>query len=535
ITRRAPATNPAKSGWTPAASRASDIRSRNASTRASLPPSALATASPCTFGGSAAARERRRRRGRAAAVRMAWRRGGAANCGASRASSIRRARPRERTSPGRTATLPHAMRVDATTAIEAEVERFAPGFRGRILVARDAPDARIANASLRGLPLRRPAPGPRSARGRLLRPAAVVAEASSQRVHEVDDLPAALGRARALSHGDRLLLRDQLLESLAVRVRVLRRIPLAGHLIDERDRHLALVVADLRVLDLDLARLSKLGRHPDHLERHEVLARHEGREERPRPHVEARDPDLPRREERVLQQAVGLRAALLRGDVVRLLEQQRVDRGELHELHDLDRAIALPDLLLHLVQLLLLDDRVLALADLVALHDLVVRDLYLLLAADLLVPDRRHVLPVKHPEVDALPGFERRVQRDRDRNETEGEMSAPDGSSHVVPPAARTVPSGPRGCVHRPGYRCRGTRKTLKNGQATGSFFRRRPRRGRTRATRRSRPRAGSSSCRRAGGGPPRTRRRAARRARSSARARRAARARASPRRARRS
>ena len=69
--------------------------------------------------------------------RAVWRgrdrRSGPSSCWRSRASSIPRARRRASTPPGRTATSPTARDVDMTARIEAQIERFAPGFRDRIL------------------------------------------------------------------------------------------------------------------------------------------------------------------------------------------------------------------------------------------------------------------------------------------------------------------------------------------------------------------------------------------------------------------
>ena len=83
---------------------------------------------PCTSAGRCARSRRPRTRSTAAASRIAR------SCSSSsRRSPTRRGRPRASTSPGRTATCRTARRCDATAAIEAQVERFAPGFRDLIL------------------------------------------------------------------------------------------------------------------------------------------------------------------------------------------------------------------------------------------------------------------------------------------------------------------------------------------------------------------------------------------------------------------
>src|SRR5437899_12910652 len=100
---------------------------------------------------------------------------------------------------------------------------------------------------------------------------------------------------------------------------------------------------------------------------------------------------------------------------------------QIDELTDFAAAIALVDALLDCFELLCFGDGKLALPDLVALDDLVVGNLDVLLAAELLVLDRGHVLLVEHPEGNVLGRFHGGMKADRDRDQAESDVAAPDG------------------------------------------------------------------------------------------------------------
>src|SRR5262245_57835362 len=81
------------------------------------------------------------------------------------------------------------------------------------------------------------------------------AQAATKRFREIDDLAA--GRMLFLDRHGALRL-EKLLEGLAVDVGVLGGVPLARHLLDERARHLEVVLTHRGELDIHAVRLAQL-------------------------------------------------------------------------------------------------------------------------------------------------------------------------------------------------------------------------------------------------------------------------------------
>ncbi len=155
-----------------------------------------------------------------------------------------------------------------------------------------------------------------------------------------------------------------------------------------------------------------------------------------------------RREARLLhraqQEEIDLLRPVRRPEVVAPLEDDRVDLVALHEVEDLDRAVAL---LLGRLEVLVLEVHELAVGDLVRLDDLVGRHLLALLLADLLVADPRAVLLVDEMELEVVL-VDRAVHPHGSIDEAEGDASGPDRSWHGVRVPVRT---GAETACYRPG------------------------------------------------------------------------------------
>jgi len=140
------------------------------------------------------------------------------------------------------------------------------------------------------------------------------------------------------------------------------------------------------------------------------------------------DPDLAGLVQGLPEQRVGLRAGLLRDEVVGLLVQHGVDLLEIDELLDVDRARGLDRDRLEVV---VGQDHVAILLVLVPLHDVLV--------ADLLAVDRAHPLHADPSAVLVVELIEPKglllgggIDADGDRHQPEGDGSLPHGSGHVV-------------------------------------------------------------------------------------------------------
>src|SRR5262249_40549170 len=123
------------------------------------------------------------------------------------------------------------------------------------------------------------------------------------------------------------------------------------------------------------------------------------------------------------QEAVGLLAALVGAEVVRLLEVDGIDAGQGHEAGDVD---GLGGLALQSLQLLVLDPDVLVLGELVALDE--GGALHRLVAAgtERLLADARAALGVQEIEADVGRGG-RRVELDRNGDQPERDRTRPNG------------------------------------------------------------------------------------------------------------
>src|ERR1700687_497151 len=277
-------------------------------------------------------------------------------------------------------------------------------------------------------PLRRSALRARPLR---VRPGAGFGDALPQPLHQVHGV-ALLLAARRLPDGELAFGGEELLEGLTILVRVPGGVPfLRREVVDQEAGHLDLGGLLARSGNGQGARVPQFVEGTKHLERESPFSREERREEGFRAEVKPCDSDAARVVQRVAQDAVGFLASLHRGEVVRLLEREGIQRPELDELKDVDAAVSFAELLLDFLELLLLDDSIFVLLDLVSLHDLVVRDLHVFYAAEFLVFDGRHVLAVEKAERDALGLLDRRVDSDGDGNQSEGDVTAPE-SSHAV-------------------------------------------------------------------------------------------------------
>lgn len=128
-----------------------------------------------------------------------------------------------------------------------------------------------------------------------------------------------------------------------------------------------------------------------------------------------------------MQQPVGATTALPGTEVIRAVQEDKVDVRQRDERLDADRRAAVGG---RRRQLLLGQDRVLAVGDLMALDDLLVRDLLVLLHAEPAVLDARPVGQVHLVEGDALR-CRRGVQLDGDGDVPEGQDGVQEGAWHV--------------------------------------------------------------------------------------------------------
>ena len=205
-----------------------------------------------------------------------------------------------------------------------------------------------------------------------------------KRFHQVDDLRrCGLGRDLDLLASDLPL--DHVEQRLAVVVFERLGTPRLGEVLDQGLGHLDLLRAELgvRVDRLEVGGPDLVG--PVHRLQDEDLVLEPQRSEMLLvAEADLRDADLVLIGECLAQQRVGLRAGLVRDQVVGLLEQDRVDLVEVDELHDVDRAAGFHR---HLVEVVVGEDDVAVLLVLVALHDVLEGDLFAVLLAHPLVTD----------------------------------------------------------------------------------------------------------------------------------------------------
>ena len=117
------------------------------------------------------------------------------------------------------------------------------------------------------------------------------------------------------------------------------------------------------------------------------------------------------------------RAALVRAEVVSLVEVDRVDALQRHELGDVGAVRAR---LLHRLQLLGRELHVLVLGELVAAHELVPLDHHLVHGAERLLLDAGSALGVEHVE-GHICGNRGGVELHGDGDEPEGDGAGPEG------------------------------------------------------------------------------------------------------------
>ena len=120
---------------------------------------------------------------------------------------------------------------------------------------------------------------------------------------------------------------------------------------------------------------------------------------------------------RLGQESVRLLAPLVGAEVIGLLEVDRVDPVERHELGDVDD---LRRLALERLELGVRDPDILILGELEALHEVAALDDLVVERTDILLPDAGAALGVQEVVGDALGG-RGRVEFDRDRHEAEGD------------------------------------------------------------------------------------------------------------------
>src|SRR5487761_54712 len=120
--------------------------------------------------------------------------------------------------------------------------------------------------------------------------------------------------------------------------------------------------------------------------------------------------------ERLREERIGFRAALVGREIVSLVEVDRIDRLDGDELRDVDRVGAG---LLHGLDLRRLEGDVLVLGELVTLHHVVALDDGAVLETDVLLPEARAAPFVQQVEGDRVPRLRRAVELDGYRDEPE--------------------------------------------------------------------------------------------------------------------
>ena len=270
----------------------------------------------------------------------------------------------------------------------------------------------------RGLRLVRGLPG-------WLAPRVLAGEAGLQGLHQVDDLGPRLfgGLFGDLVALDLALDRGE--DPLAHVVLVGRGVErVCDTLLDDLQRQLQLRRLDLSVAERDLAHRTHLvgvtqllhdQAAVDRPQQHEVLLAARGVLGQGRPAALLERPG---------QQAVGPISALVRPQVVALLEVDRIDLLGGQELGDLD---GLGGLLLQSLELFVAEQHVLPLGELVTLDDVGALDHLAVLGADVLLLEPRPALLVQHVEMDPGRRLTGRVDFGRDGHQPERHRCRGDG------------------------------------------------------------------------------------------------------------
>src|SRR6202171_1773321 len=269
---------------------------------------------------------------------------------------------------------------------------------------------------------------------RLGRCRSLLLEAGAQRFHEVDDLRAStLGR---LGQGDLLafyLLLHRGLDARAHLVSVYGGVEDGGGLLlDQHLRELELGRPHLGLRDLYLLDRSHLAGVEEVLhdqalldgtDHHDVLLAAGG----PAPERAALG-----LAQRACEQREGRGATLVRGEVVRRVAVNRVDRFDGHEFGDFGRVRA--DLL-HRLQLLGTEHHVLVLGEFIAFDHVLARDRDLLLDAEVLLLQARPAALVQQVERDRAARLGGRIELHRNRHQPErNRQRCYRSCSHVLPP-----------------------------------------------------------------------------------------------------
>src|SRR4029453_8900952 len=259
----------------------------------------------------------------------------------------------------------------------------------------------------------------------------------AQRSHQVDDLRLLL----LLRLRELLALRlraEQLEQLLAELVVVALGLEGAAQVLDERLRHLDLGGLEL-ALAADLLRLTNLVRVVHGLENEHAVVRPDRSELLLVPDHDLGDRDLPRLLERSHEEAERLLGAVLRKEVVALLEIKRIALVGGDEVSDVDRVSEFD---VEPIEILVLERNVLPLADLVAPNDVVGRNGLPVVLADLLVSDRRHVPSVQKVKLEVFR-LRGREHAHRHADKPEGNRPAPDR------PHGSVLPTGPAAVTAR--------------------------------------------------------------------------------------